>query len=66
MAIAKSSSVRKSDDGRSPLLFVLPFGLEMHRRFAGMLMVFDRFGAVERAQVIMGGLLVRLSFSTQP
>jgi hypothetical protein len=66
VAIAKSSSIRKSGDGRSPLLSVLPFGIEIHRRFADMRMVFDRFGAFERTQLSIGGLLVRLSFSTQP
>jgi hypothetical protein len=48
------------------LLSVLPFGIEIHRRFADMRMVFDRFGAFERTQLSIGGLLVRLSFSTQP
>ena len=63
---SKKNSILKSDDGCSPSLSVLPFGIEIHRRFAGMLMVFDRFGAFERIELIIGGLLVRLSFSTQP
>jgi hypothetical protein len=66
LAISKGYGNRKGDRGRSSLLSVLPFWIEFHRRFAGVVGVFDRFSVLDGTRLINGRLFVPLFFSAQP